>query len=61
MKITTKKLKKHNEYICYLADASGRNIKAVLGKNLTETTAKMLDEICFEMIGPATQKLTFVA
>ena len=61
MKLRTKKLKNHNEYICYLTDAAGRNIRAVLGKDLTGTTAKMLDEICFEMVGPATQKSTFVA
>jgi len=61
MKITTKKLETSNEYICYLQDESGMNIKAVLGKTLTTATVKLLDEICFEMVGPATQKSIFIA
>jgi hypothetical protein len=60
MKITTKKLETSNEYICYLQDESGMNIKAVLGKTLTGATVKLLDEICFEMAGSATQKSMFI-
>jgi hypothetical protein len=61
MRILTKKLEKSEEYICYLQDSTGANIKAVLGKDLTEATAKMLDLLCFEMIGPATLKEKFVS
>ena len=60
MEIYSKKLEKGDEYICYLRDSKGTNLKAVLGKTLAEATAKLLDNICFEMIGPATQKSTFV-
>lgn len=61
MKLLTKKLETTNEWICYLQDESGNNMKAVLGKSLSDATAKMLDDICFEMVGPATQKLKFVS
>lgn len=61
MKLLTKKLEKTNEWICYLQDESGNNMKAVLGKSLSDATVKMLDDICFELVGPATQKLKFVS
>tara|TARA_R100001443_G_scaffold103938_1_gene112427 strand:+ start:2057 stop:2242 length:186 start_codon:yes stop_codon:yes gene_type:complete len=61
MKIITKKLEKSDEYICYLKDSTGNNIKAVLGKDLADATAKMLDSLCFEMVGPATLKKNFVS
>ncbi len=61
MKLLTKKLETNNEWICYLQDESGHNVKAVLGKSLSAATAKMLDTICFEMVGPATQQIKFVS
>ena len=61
MKLLTKKLELGNEWICYLQDENGSNIKAVLGKSLSDATAKILDGICFEMVGPATQKLKFIS
>ena len=61
MKIITKKLEKSDEYICYLTDATGKNIKAVLGKDLADATAKMLDSLCFELVGPATLKEKFIS
>ncbi len=60
MEIYSKKLEKTDEYICYLRDSNGQNIKATLGKTLTEATSKLLDDICFELVGPATQKIKFV-
>jgi hypothetical protein len=61
MKLITKKLETSNEWICYLQDESGNNLIAQLGGSLSEATAKMLDNICFEMIGPATQKLKVIS
>jgi len=61
MEIYSKKLEQSDEYICYLRDGNGTNIKATLGKTLAEATAKLLDDICFELIGPATQKVKFVS
>jgi len=61
MKLLTKQLETNKQWICYLQDDSGSNIKAVLGKSLSDATAKMLDDICFEMVGPATQKLKFIS
>ena len=61
MKLITKKLETSNEWICYLRDENDNNLSATLGKSLTEATAKMLDDICFELIGPATQKTKFVS
>jgi len=61
MKLLTKKLEKSNEWICYLQDESGNNLKAQLGDSLSDATARMLNNICFELIGPATIKEKFVA
>jgi len=61
MKLITKKLELSDEWICYLQDESGNNISAQIGKSLTDATVKMLDNICFEMVGPATMKLKFVS
>ena len=61
MKLITKKLETSNEWICYLQEESGNNLIAQLGSSLSEATAKMLDNICFEMVGPATQKLKFIS
>tara|TARA_B100000073_G_C23583754_1_gene513349 strand:+ start:289 stop:474 length:186 start_codon:yes stop_codon:yes gene_type:complete len=61
MKLTTKKLELSDEWICYLQDECGNNISAQIGKSLTDATVKMLDNICFEMVGPATMKLKFVS
>ena len=61
MKLTTKKLELSDEWICYLQDECGKNISAQIGKSLTDATVKMLDNICFEMVGPATMKLKFVS
>jgi hypothetical protein len=61
MKLLTKKLETSNEWICYLQDESGNNLKAMLGKSLSDATARMLDDICFEMVGPATLMETFVS
>jgi|TARA_B100000073_G_scaffold344264_1_gene350710 hypothetical protein len=61
MKLLTKKLETSNEWICYLQDESGNNLKAMLGKSLSDATARMLDDICFEMVGPATIKEKFVS
>ena len=33
----------------------------MLGKSLSDATARMLDDICFEMVGPATIKEKFVS
>ena len=50
MKLLTKKLEKSNEWICYLQDESGNNLKAQLGDSLSDATARMLNNICFELI-----------
>lgn len=61
MKILTKKLETGTEWICYLQDESGNNILATLGKSLSDATAKMLNDVCFESIGPATLKGKFLS
>jgi len=61
MKILTKKLETGTEWICYLQDESGNNILATLGKSLSGATAKMLNDVCFESIGPATLKGKFLS
>lgn len=61
MKLITKKLELSDEWICYLQDETGNNISATLGKSITEATVKMLDDISFEMVGPATMKLKFLS
>ena len=61
MKLLTKKLEKSNEWICYLQDESGNNLKARLGKSLSDATVRMLDDICFELVGPATLKEKFIS
>ena len=56
MKLLTKKLEINNEWICYLQDENGNNLAATLGKSISDATVKMLDNMCFEIVGPATLK-----
>tara|TARA_R110002020_G_scaffold82359_2_gene203762 strand:- start:3508 stop:3684 length:177 start_codon:yes stop_codon:yes gene_type:complete len=58
MQIVTKQLGT-GEYICYLKDNNGMNLKAELGKTVTEATQKMLDKITYELYGP--MKVKFVS
>ena len=44
MQIVTKKISE-KEYICYLRDENGKNLKAELGKTVTEATQKLIDKI----------------
>jgi hypothetical protein len=56
MQILTKQIGK-NEYICYLKDNNGQNLKAEIGKTVTEATQKMIDKITYELYGPMKVKL----
>ena len=58
MQIVTKQLGT-GEYICYLKDNNGMNLKAELGKTVTEATQKMLNKITYELYGP--MKVKFVS
>jgi len=58
MQIVTKQLGT-GEYICYLKDNNGMNLKAELGKTVTEATQKLLDKITYELYGP--MKVKFVS
>ena len=56
MQIVTKKISE-KEYICYLRDDSGKNLKAELGKTVTEATQKLIDKITYGLYGPLKVKL----
>lgn len=58
MQIVTKQIGER-EYICYLKDNNGMNLKAELGRTVTEATQKMLDKITYELYGP--MKVKFVS
>lgn len=56
MQIVTKQIGK-DEYICYLKDNNGMNLKAEMGRTVTEATQKMLDKITYNFYGPMKVKL----
>tara|TARA_Y100000385_G_C12947895_1_gene574183 strand:+ start:587 stop:763 length:177 start_codon:yes stop_codon:yes gene_type:complete len=57
MQIVTKQIGE-NEYICYLRDESGMNLKAEMGKTVTEATQKLIDKITYGLYGPMKIKIT---
>jgi hypothetical protein len=56
MELVTKKISS-KEYVCYLRDDSGQNLKAELGKTVTEATQKMLDSITYGLYDAPNTKL----
>ena len=57
MELVTKKIS-DIEYVCYLRDNNGQNLKAEMGKTVTEATQKMIDKITYGLYGPLKVKLT---
>mgnify|MGYP000500971425 FL=1 len=57
MQIVTKQIGK-NEYICYLRDDRGMNLKAEIGKTVTEATQKLIDKITYGLYAPMNVKIT---